>query len=301
VIATQPVAQSAAFVAGATGPRFRLVSEPAGGQARGTVVLAHAFAEEMNKSRRMCALLARGLAGDGWRVVQRDLAGCGDSAGEFRDASWAGWIEDLEAELSALDGAAATPTWLWCLRGGALLAPPLLTQRPQLNLLLWQPAVSGAQHLQQFLRLHAGARIVGSAKGSGEQPTPAQQLRAGRTVEVGGYELSPALAGGLEQAGFDLPAGFAGRVVWFELSADENPQPSPAAARTAERLRERGVNVALEALHGPLFWQTQEIEECEALLQRSRACINAAAPSPRSAAAPLAAGAGGLAHGAAHG
>ncbi|WP_140633349.1 hydrolase 2, exosortase A system-associated [Methylibium rhizosphaerae] len=296
----QPVVQSAAFVAGATGLRFRLVSEPAGGKARGTVVLAHAFAEEMNKSRRMCALLARGLAADGWRVVQRDLAGCGDSAGEFRDASWAEWIEDLEAELSPLDGSAA-PTWLWCLRGGALLAPPLLARRPQVNLLLWQPAVSGAQHLQQFLRLHAGARIVGSAKGSGEQQTPAQMLRSGHTVEVGGYELSPALAGGLDQAGFDLPAGFAARVVWFELSADEHPEPSPAATRTADRLRERGVNVELEALHGPLFWQTQEIEACEALLQRSRACMNAAPPSSRGAATLLAAGSGGLAHGAAHG
>lgn len=296
---TQPVVQSAAFVAGGTGPRFRLVSEPAGGKARGTVVLAHAFAEEMNKSRRMCALLARGLAADGWRVVQRDLAGCGDSAGEFRDASWAEWVEDLEAELSPLDGAAA-PTWLWCLRGGALLAPPLLARRPEVNLLLWQPAVSGAQHLQQFLRLHAGARIVGSAKGTGEQ-TPAQLLRAGHTVEVGGYELSPALAGGLEQAGFDLPAGFAGRVAWFEVSADEHPEPSPAAARAVDRLRERGVNVELQALHGPLFWQTQEIEACEALLQRSRDCMNAVAPSSRGAATPLAAGAGGLAHGAAHG
>ena len=97
-------------------------------------------------------------------------------------------------------------------------------------------------------------------------------------VEVGGYELSPALASGMEQASFDVPPDFAGRIAWFELSNDETPQLSPSATRVIERLQTRHIVVEAEALAGSAFWQTQEIEENEALLQRSLASV-ARAPS----------------------
>ena len=272
----RPIAQRAAFVPGLGGLRFRLVSEPAEGEVIGTVIAVHAFAEEMNKSRRMCARMARLLAEQGWRVVQNDLLGCGDSSGDFADASWSAWQTDLEDEL--VQGDPGAPVWLWGLRAGALLASAASARRPDANLLLWQPVSSGAQHLQQFLRLHAGARIVGSGK-SGSYTSPANRLRAGQSVEVGGYEVSPALAGGMEQATFDLPSGFSGRVVWFELSDQEAPTLSPAATRSIERLEARQVNVEAEAIRGKAFWQTQEIEESESLLQASLARI-ARAPEP---------------------
>lgn len=277
------VARSASFVAASRGQRLRLVLEPASGPVCGTVMLAHAFAEEMNKTRRMCARLAELLAADGWRVVLRDLAGCGDSSGEFRDATWQEWIDDLDAELAEAD--ATRPMWLWCVRAGALLATALLAKHPRLNLLLWQPATTGSQHLQQFLRLHAGARIVGSAKSAGEL-SPAQQLRTGQVVEVGGYELAPALASGMEQASFDVPACHAGQVIWLDVTTDTPPQPSPASQRVADRLRERGVALQLEAVQGLPFWQTQEIEENETLLERSRALLRAAHGNPGAAPAP---------------
>lgn len=106
----RPIRQSGAFVSGLGGPRFRLVSEPAQGTVIGTVVFAPAFAEEMNKSRRMTARMARALAADGWRVVQRDLLGCGDSAGDFGDATWAAWLDDVEAELK--QSSKDQPVWL---------------------------------------------------------------------------------------------------------------------------------------------------------------------------------------------
>lgn len=275
-----PVAQDAAYVRGSAGTRFRMVSQPAAGKPIGTVIAAHAFAEEMNKSRRMCARMTRLMAENGWRVVQKDLLGCGDSPGDFSDATWAGWVADIEEELLQADSLG--PIWLWGLRAGALLCGAVLPGRPQVNLLLWQPVTSGAQHLQQFLRLHAGARIVGSAK-SGSDVSPAQRLRSGISVEVGGYELAPTLASGMEQANFDVPPDHTGRVVWFEVSSDAAPDLSPAATRVIEGLRERAVEVEAHALNGPAFWHTQEIEECEALLQRSLAALSRADHGARSA------------------
>jgi uncharacterized protein len=273
--AAQPVAQAGSFVAGNVGSRFRLVSEPSDRHPRGTIIFVHGFAEEMNKSRRMVARMARRLAADGWRVVQRDLCGCGDSSGEFVDASWQAWIDDVDAELSLAD--AKHPVWLWCLRAGALLVPAVLANRRQVNLLLWQPVLSGAQHLQQFLRLHAGARIAGSGKDSGKA-SPAQALRSGASVEVGGYQLGPALAAGIEQASFDLPEHFEGRVVWFEVSADDAAALSPPTLRAVERLKVKGLSVTPRALRGPPFWQTQEIEECETLLEQTLAELRASPP-----------------------
>ena len=264
------IVQSASFVAADIGTRFRLVSEPADSKPRGTVVFVPPFAEEMNKSRRMVARMARLLAADGWRVVQRDLHGCGDSGGDFGDASWSDWLDDIDSELSrALDDG---PVWLWCLRAGALLAPALLAKRSGADLLLWQPVLSGSQHLQGFLRLHTGARVVGRAPRMGER-SPLQRLRAHEKVEVGGYLLSPALASGLEQAAFELPTAFAGTVVWLEVSAAHPLEPSPAAAVAIERLRARGIGVESHVLRGPPFWQTQEIEECDALLELTRALL----------------------------
>lgn len=258
------VTQSGTFVHAERGLRFRLVSEPAGpGGYRGTVIFVPGFAEEMNKSRRMAARMARLLAGEGWRVVQRDLSGCGDSSGEFGAASWREWCDDVAAEVAEADP--KRPLWLWCMRAGALLTPLALAARLDANLLLWQPVLSGTQHLRQFLRLHAGARIVGSERAA-STASPVQALSAGSAVEVAGYELNPGMAAGFEQATFDVPAAFAGRVLWLEASVDDPPNLSPAALRSIGQLRERGVEVTASALQGPPFWQTTEIEDCDHLL-----------------------------------
>lgn len=267
----------AAIVPGPHGLRFRVVHRPHATPPRGTILAIPPFAEEMNKSRRMAARLARACATAGWQVVQADLHGCGDSAGEFREASWQAWIDELRVELDrALDS--GRPVWLWCTRAGALLASELLHAERAVHLLLWNPVLSGAQHLQQFLRLHTGAKVIGSAKANAEL-TPAQALKAGQLVEVGGYELNPGLAAALGSASFRVPDRYAARIVWLEVVASEQePAPTSAQAeRWIEQAAVRGIAVEIEAMRGPAFWQTQEIEQCERLLERSLARLESKA------------------------
>lgn len=271
-----PIAQSGSFVEADGGCRFRLQSQPRGRSAVGTVVFVHAFAEEMNKSRRMVARTARALAAAGWQVVQRDLAGCGDSAGEFGAATWDAWQADVLAEVRAAPP--DLPIWLWCQRAGALLAPLALAERPDADLLLWQPALSGSLHLQQFLRLHAGARIVGTAAG-GDAIPPLQRLRAGTPVELGGYEIAPALASGMEASRLEPPQPWRGRAVWLELTALDPPELSLPSSQCVAAWRERGLQVHAEALPGPAFWQTQEIEDCDALIAKTVQLVSTMAPT----------------------
>ena len=178
---SRPVDRQASFVNAAGGSRLRIVSQPADGPWLGTIIWVHAFAEEMNKTRRIGAQMARHFASSAWRVVQWDLYGCGDSAGDFADASWSEWLKDIDTELLQADS--ARPIWLWCVRAGALLGAVALVGRPDVNLLLWQPVTSGARHLQQFLRLSTGARVLGSAKGASAL-TPIQSLRTSFAVTL---------------------------------------------------------------------------------------------------------------------
>jgi uncharacterized protein len=265
----------ARFVELPGGRRFCLTTSPAAGRdVRGVVIHAHALAEEMNKSRRMCALLARALAGDGFRVVQLDLQGCGDSDGDFSEATWHGWQADLlavaERESRALAGGRV---WLWGMRAGALLLPHVLSHI-DVDVLLWQPVLAGRQHLQQFLRLLSAGALIGGG-GSVDRKAVMAGLEAGTAIDVAGYTLTPALALGLDAARLDLPAGFRGRVAWLEVSADQVTagQPSallPPSQQRAGEWAARGVDVRADAIAGLQFWQTTEIAEVPALIERTR-------------------------------
>lgn len=272
----QHIVESFSFEAGSNGQILRCVAKPRDREPRGTVLLLPPFAEELNKTRRMCALMARRLAADGWQVVRIDPFGCGDSAGELRDASWGQWLADLSEQAAQCP----SPLWLWCVRAGALFAPDLLAARSAAGLLLWQPALSGSLHMQQFLRMQDAARWLAGESDPGTPAEPrsaAQRLELGETIEVAGYELTPHMVQRFRAASFVLPHTRGTPVVWFEISPTENPQPSPAARSKAEDLRRAGYEVRLEALSGAPFWQSTEITENVPLLERSSASVAACA------------------------
>ena len=274
-----PIRETIDFIDRPDGHRCRAICEPAAGSMRGVVLLAPPFAEELNKTRRMCARMARMLAADGWRVVRMDPYGCGDSAGEFRDATWERWVDDLCTEARTID-TDASEAWIWCVRAGALFAPALLDVLPGANLLLWQPVLKGATHLQQFLRLSLAARLFGAGKSPTGEATPAQRLAIGQTIEVGGYELPPFVANGLRAAVFQLATSQPARAIWIDIAMDVSMGVSPATVRASDELKAAAWQDDVEQLPGAPFWQTAEVVENEALLLRSRVLMSAPSGSP---------------------
>lgn len=262
-----------------TGQRLWLHHTPAAGPARLLLLYLHPFADEMNKSRRMAALQSRALAEAGCAVLQIDLQGCGDSSGDFAEASWQGWLDDAArgaAWLRAQHGA-EPPLWLWGLRAGALLAVQAATRLDgRTNLLLWQPPASGKALLQQFLRLKTLGDLKDRADAQGAPKTGTdglrQDLAAGRAVDVAGYALAPALASGLDRAAMDPPANV-DRAVWVEVSTREPAALLPASATRVQAWRDAGVAVETQVVGGPAFWQTQEIEDAPVLLAATRALL----------------------------
>ena len=253
---------------------------PAGQPLRGALVYVHPWAEEMNKSRRMAALASRALAANGWAVLQPDLLGCGDSSGDFGDATWPAWTDDVINSACWLQARhPGRPLWLWGLRAGALLVGAAAARIPgPTNLLLWQPHSSGKVQLQQFLRLKAAAALA-DGRGQSVMRSTRSDLDQGRTVEVAGYALSPLLAKGLETAALQPPVEAPGAsLVWLEVSSNPEPTLSPASAASLARWEAAGWAVDSLAVQGPPFWQTTEIEDAMSLVDATVACLNRATP-----------------------
>lgn len=244
--------------------RFALYHAPRG-PLRGTVLALYPFAEEMNKSRRMVGLGARALAAAGHAVLQIDLRGCGDSGGELADAAWDDWIDDVRRGCAWLAERHEGPRWLWGTRAGCLVAAEAARRMGEsFNFLFWQPQASGRQVLQQFLRLKMASQLQeGTAKGLTESLQ--RELAAGRPVEVAGYCLGPALAQGLASATLlPTPAGRA--LIWLEVTSREPAALLPASAAVIDGWRGTGYDVLAQAVSGPPFWQTLEIEDAPALV-----------------------------------
>lgn len=254
------------------GRRFCLY-QPARGDCRAALVYVPPFAEEMNRARRMAAASARAMAAQGVAVLLLDLHGCGDSAGEFADASWDGWLDDIAAARAWLEARTGRCTGLWGLRLGGLLAAVAASRAatPPQRLLLWQPVMAGLPHLNQFLRLRLAADMLQAGEHEGMDALR-ERLAQGETVEIAGYELGAGLAR-------DMAAADAGmltppcRVDWFELAAAPDRPLPPAASRLATAWRTRGARVHLRMAEGPPFWATPEVAEAPALLKASLACM----------------------------
>jgi exosortase A-associated hydrolase 2 len=258
--------------AGRRGRRFCLFHSPHPQRARGIVVQVHALAEEMNKCRRMAALQSRAFAPRGLAVVQIDLTGCGDSSGDFGDASWEAWIADVRLAVDWARERIDAPLWLWGIRAGALVAGDVAARLDHgCNFVFWQPAVSGHPVLQQLLRLKAAATL-----GDGRMKEIVEAARArlagGESVEIAGYLLAGRLAEALKGARLGVPSR-PGTVAWLESTPQPDRWFGPATSTAIGDWTAAGHDVRAQMVVGPSFWQSAEIETSPALIAASTAAV----------------------------
>ncbi|HEV8500070.1 MAG TPA: hydrolase 2, exosortase A system-associated [Casimicrobiaceae bacterium] len=259
------------------GQRLCIWRAPGHGSLRGVIVHVPAFAEEMNKCRPMVALAARRLAASGFGVLEIDLLGCGDSTGDFADASFDAWIDDIVAAVRWVRGRDDAALWLWGVRAGALLAAAATRHLAEAaSVLLWQPVLSGRVMLSQFLRLKLAAdALAGDGARAGTRQLRAELAR-GTPVDIAGYRLTPALAAGIEASALAF-APTVRRVEWLEVSGAAQPVLGPAALAAVATLSNGGMPVHATVVGGPGFWQTVEIEMCPMLVD---ATVTALMESP---------------------
>jgi len=261
------------FLDGAKGLLFALRRGPP--DPRGCVLVVPPFAEEMNKSRRMITRVGQALDARGVATVLPDLHGTGDSAGEFADADWDGWCDDLVSTACWCEQHAGPVTGLLAIRLGCALAcaERVRAALPSLRrVVLWQPVLDGKRFLSQFLRLRvAAAMAAGTQESAGELR---RRLGEGKPLEVAGYPLSPRLADDLEKVAppARLPAPPA-ETLWAEVASGEGATLTAASVAAVERYRVAGALVETEVVPGEPFWSSTEIVVNEALVARTEAFL----------------------------
>ncbi|MCW5661958.1 MAG: hydrolase 1, exosortase A system-associated [Burkholderiaceae bacterium] len=263
--------------------------------ARGGLLVAAAFAEEMNRCRSMVSLQARRLAGLGIGTLLVDPFGTGDSAGEFSEATWDGWRADMLVGADWLDHHGGGCRAVLGIRLGAVMALQIAQARSGVKrLLLWQPVLSGKTFYTQFLRIRMAAEMQQSSRS-----TSTAELRKlseqGQIVEVSGYEVSPALATQLDGLVFDpgaVPASVA--LDWFEVVPQgAAAELAPASAAPLQRLHARGIETQASAVAGPAFWHVHERELAPELIEATQAaCGKWPATAPAGDTPPAIAAAG---------
>jgi exosortase A-associated hydrolase 2 len=265
------------FLPGESGQLFSLYR---GSPAMATVaVFVPAFAEEMNKSRRMFTLTAEALADRGIGSLILDLYGTGDSAGDFADARWERWRSDVQQACAWLVARGHRQIVLVGLRLGALLALHAAGAIPEVTrIVLWQPVLSGESLVTQFLRTDVVARMLTQADSRSSTETLRAQLRNGEPIEVAGYMLAPALVQSLESLRLEtLMPEHNVSVDWIDVVVDAGRGSTPAGERVRHAWQEQGVNVNYQIVSGPPFWSSVEIAEAPELVLATTTLLGASA------------------------
>ena len=245
------------FLDGPQGRLFVMRWRPHG-TPRGTVLFVPPFGEEMNRARRLMAETGQRLAAAGMSGMLPDLSGTGDSPGSFAEASWTGWVAEIEHLLDRLAGSDEGPVHLVALRAGALLtagcSAPRLAELASLSVV--KPIANGASYARQLLRTRLAANLAGTRR----ETTAGlrAQMADGASLEIGGYPMGSGIFDSLERARLDaapLPPDL--RLRWYEIG--QAPEAPGTPAGLPEAWRAQGVEVRYIA--DPPFWNIQDPDE----------------------------------------
>jgi exosortase A-associated hydrolase 2 len=210
----------------------------------------------MLTSRNVIAGVSRELSQLGFGVMVVDLYGCGDSSGDFVDARWEIWRNDLQVATRWLQDQGGDRLTLWGLRLGALLALDVATYSRDTyqRIVLWQPVLSGELMLNQFLRMNLSAED-GNESVSGRIATRKERrnLVAGETIEVAGYSLAADLVRAIDQVTLPPVTSLASAVQWIEFTPSQQSL-AVASLDVIMDWKKKGLPVSAGTVASPPFW-----------------------------------------------
>ena len=267
------------FVQGLKGKLLVVVRRPVEPTGSGFVLVVPPFAEEMNRCRRMLSDASIELARCGVGTVIPDLYGTGDSEGDFSDAAWSCWRDDLRCVNDWCCRCGDQISGVLGVRLGAALAVDLEAREmlPAVRCtVFWQPVFDGSRFLSQFLRLRIAAGLMELDRRE-SQDELRDQLRRGQTLEVAGYRLSGLLAADLEAIRplDNLPDGL-GEVHWMETVRDVASEMGAQSARLVGQWTKAGRRIQTHRFLGEPFWASTEIVRIKEMVDATTAALSRA-------------------------
>jgi exosortase A-associated hydrolase 2 len=266
-----------------SGRLFAVHHRPAdAARTRGQVLCAPPFNEEMNRCRSVMTLQAQAFAKIGFGTLVLDLLGTGDSEGQFVDARWPLWLNNLSAGKVWLDAQAGGCSVIWGIRLGAILAACVhgAAADPRVALVLWQPVTDGKSHLTQFLRVRIAANMDRADVARETTASMRETLTNGQPVEVAGYEIHPELAAAIDAARLTQHTLAPGtHMLWLENASAQATELAPASGLVLARWPGQQVLAAGQVFSGPAFWQLHERVVAPSAIEQTTAWLDALAVS----------------------
>ncbi len=205
------------------------------------VVLCNPWQQEFIRGHRTLSQLSQRLARQGLAVLRFDYYGTGDSAGADADGTLEQWQNDLRQAIQELKRRARLETvYLVGLRLGAALAALVASGRADVEgLVLWEPAVRGADYLHEL-----------RAWNEEKQLSFLNQAQMGQThVELLGFGLHPGFVGELEKLDLlALKRSPARHICLIEGAA------APAVAQLQRQLEQLGAQVEYHLIPSFKLW-----------------------------------------------
>ena len=162
------------------------------------VVFVHPFMEERQDAHPFLRSIAGQVSARGLWAMRFDLHGCGDSEGEWEDATVASWLDDIRAACDFVRAQSGVERVILCgLRFGATLAALADIGGPRPPLAMIQPVVKGTNYSMDMLRAYLAAEMVLTRKAGVSRDALIERLRLGETVNVFGYHLTAAQFDGI--------------------------------------------------------------------------------------------------------
>ncbi len=216
---------------------------------------------------------ARSLAASGCSALIVDLYGTGDSEGDFSDASWSCWTQDVASAANWATDSGLVVDALVATRLGCSLAAESFAKADLFvsKTVFWQPVESGENHMNQFLR-HGIAASMMKSKSGGTIGALKERLGEGDTLEIAGYPLAPTLWSELQQVQLsDYLGPFLGELQILEVGRSAGNELSPASMHIESAADELGLPTKSLRLRGEPYWASTEIvvnaELCRATVQ----------------------------------
>jgi alpha-beta hydrolase superfamily lysophospholipase len=173
-------------------PLYGWVARPAGGVARGGVILCPPMGEEGRAAHRTFRRLAEELADAGIVALRFDYDGTGDSAGLQDDPDRVpSWLASIEAARQyLLDLGAPTVAAVGMRLGATMAAAQAAASAPFSSLVCWDPCLSGRTFLREGEALYGFGETGLETPDDGLRHTPGFQYDAAtaqdlRTLDLG--------------------------------------------------------------------------------------------------------------------
>jgi len=206
------------------------------------VVICQPLGHEYIRAHRSLRNLATRLSQGGLHVLRFDYFGCGDSAGDLKDATFERWRKDVATAIDELkDMSGATRVSVVGVRFGATLALLATASRRDIETaVLWDPVARGAVYIEELANLQQ--RWLASRPRLTPPPGRKEQ------EELLGFPLRPALKQELEAVDLGQTAATGARRIVLVNSAGMD------AAAVGTRLAALQPDLVVETMADDCAW-----------------------------------------------